>query len=1116
MSSKKKKTWLWIILIVSALLLTAYCLLFIGKIWYEPSVGTKAENIYDDILRVAAEEGFDPYSYTNSSGVISGYDVETAITLANRLKMNVEITLMSFDECQKALTDGSADIVMNCDPESTSGVLLTIPTSTDEFVIFSKNTNQSASLSQLKIAVKNNSSVYRFLCDIGLEKRCKQYDSDNAAMQAVEDGVCDAAAMQKLVGNRIIDRVGYKDISLTNTLASRSACIGITGNNSNLLKKMNEVLLDIKNDGTLNTLDSRWLAISSHEFDVIENMRQNPWILIAFAAFLFALIDLLARMGSGKASSNERSSSVRKGELNTIVNALSEQYEELVSIDMNTDKETVFRTAPWLRRKSTAKSYSEMIHYFAEQYVVRADRDRYLEAMDKDVVRNVIRIDKPYTVRFRVKKEGQIFWYEELLLRYKQNSIIMGLYSVDDEVRQQEAEREQSKVREIQEIVNGLAEDYTCVIYVDPVSWEDRIYRLKGSLRNHFPDWGNTLGSFETHLDQIKETLVYPGDREEFQKATDKKNILGNLVNTPAYFYNFRVREDTGVEYWQLKFTLTGSEDTKLIVGIHNVDREIREEQARRKEVERLVEVRTAELRQKNEALNRMSEGAVELLGQVVESRDAESGEHIKRVKRFAYILAESVMRNLPEYGITEEQAGLIASAASLHDVGKISIPDSILLKPGKLTEEEIRVMHTHCEKGTYLLRDMTDFWNDNYLNLCCDICMYHHERWDGSGYPLGLTGDNIPISAQIVAVADCYDALTAERVYKDSISPKKAINMILNGECGAFSEKLMKCLSDCSKEFELACHSADKFSLPDIAATIYKEKIPALTDAAVSKMTNEQQTAVISGLLKEYDFIFHNNLKSKAITPFQISKRFKETYPSLSKSFIEPGDLDVFFKEFVTVQDFGPFMAAMEKKALLKAVDAGKTVTHRFRGNIHDRIDYFNIKVVRDNYDPDSIVVGIIDVDEIVSSERRFNEIRTELERVTQGTELLSENAFADLFLNPYVSAYYINLKDRSMIVYKRSGELTDKYGSIDDYLESINTYINNDVYEDDREIMLDAVQPDKIRERLKVHHELSYLVRDISGVSVKYYRFIILRGLDDDHCVFGFLDMSSIDEHK
>lgn len=183
----------------------------------------------------------------------------------------------------------------------------------------------------------------------------------------------------------------------------------------------------------------------------------------------------------------------------------------------------------------------------------------------------------------------------------------------------------------------------------------------------------------------------------------------------------------------------------------------------------------------------------VDALASIIESRSLETGQHVQRIRLFTKVLLEDVSVNYPEYEIDERRIELISSAAALHDIGKISIPDSILNKPGKLTAEEFEIMKSHTVKGCEMLATLKRIGDKEYLHYAYNICRHHHERFDGKGYPDHLVGDAIPICAQIAGIADCYDALTMDRVYRKAIDPDKATHMILNGECGTFSPKLLQ-----------------------------------------------------------------------------------------------------------------------------------------------------------------------------------------------------------------------------------------------------------------------------------------------------------------------------------
>lgn len=187
----------------------------------------------------------------------------------------------------------------------------------------------------------------------------------------------------------------------------------------------------------------------------------------------------------------------------------------------------------------------------------------------------------------------------------------------------------------------------------------------------------------------------------------------------------------------------------------------------------------------------------VGVLSHIVEFRNGESGAHVRHIRIITELLLRRLLEISSRYSITAEQQDMIPLASALHDIGKIGIDEKILNKPGKLTPEEFEVMKTHSILGAKMLHDLDNFAEQPLLQTAYEITRWHHERWDGRGYPDGLKGDEIPISAQLVSLADVYDALTSERCYKKAFSHEKAVQMILNGECGAFNPLLLQCLTD-------------------------------------------------------------------------------------------------------------------------------------------------------------------------------------------------------------------------------------------------------------------------------------------------------------------------------
>lgn len=206
-----------------------------------------------------------------------------------------------------------------------------------------------------------------------------------------------------------------------------------------------------------------------------------------------------------------------------------------------------------------------------------------------------------------------------------------------------------------------------------------------------------------------------------------------------------------------------------------------------RKYLNRIIE-------QQTDKIHKLNSSIIDTLSTAIEFRDCESGEHVKRIRSLTGILLKKLMSENKKYEIPEDQIPLIQDAAVMHDVGKIAIPDHILNKPGKLTKDEFEIMKTHTVQGCELLFSIEGIRESELYQYAYDICRHHHERWDGNGYPDGLKENEIPFWTQIVSLADVYDALVSKRVYKDAYNQEKAINMILNGECGVFNPDLLNC----------------------------------------------------------------------------------------------------------------------------------------------------------------------------------------------------------------------------------------------------------------------------------------------------------------------------------
>ncbi len=232
-----------------------------------------------------------------------------------------------------------------------------------------------------------------------------------------------------------------------------------------------------------------------------------------------------------------------------------------------------------------------------------------------------------------------------------------------------------------------------------------------------------------------------------------------------------------------------------------------------RKKLIRLVEKQIEEREKFNSSM-------INIFSNIIELRNHESGSHTLNVQIITNLLLHRLSELTSRYNLTKSNISLISSLSALHDIGKIKIPEEVLNKPGKLTEEEWELMKTHSIEGDRILSNAALDQTSKFVRTARNICRWHHEKYDGKGYPDGLSGDNIPIAAQVVSLADVYEALTSVRCYKDAFSHEKALDMILNGECGAFNPLLLQALKDISdelKDIDKGTHYDSQYEITDI-----------------------------------------------------------------------------------------------------------------------------------------------------------------------------------------------------------------------------------------------------------------------------------------------------------
>lgn len=292
----------------------------------------------------------------------------------------------------------------------------------------------------------------------------------------------------------------------------------------------------------------------------------------------------------------------------------------------------------------------------------------------------------------------------------------------------------------------------------------------------------------------------------------------------------------------------------------------------------------------------------IDILAHIVEFRNNECAMHVINVQRYTEILLKELVKITDKYDISDSDISMISNVSALHDVGKIGIPDEILNKPGRFTDEEFKIMKSHSILGAQMLSDLPFHREEPLVKMAYAIARWHHERWDGRGYPDGLKGEEIPISAQVVSLADVYDALTSERCYKKAFSHETAIEMISKGECGCFNPILLQCMMETQEELRLVKEGGGpnikgETEIKDFARELLKSDALYSSDRLLhlleyEKMKNRFFEGITGGCSFEY------NVASKLLT---LSKKAAESV-GVDETIIDPvhntGLIGVFGKE--------------------------------------------------------------------------------------------------------------------------------------------------------------------------------------------------------------------------
>lgn len=452
-----------------------------------------------------------------------------------------------------------------------------------------------------------------------------------------------------------------------------------------------------------------------------------------------------------------------------------------------------------------------------------------------------------------------------------------------------------------------------------------------------------------------------------------------------------------------------------------------------------------------NTALKRMSASAIDLLGDVVEGRDMESGEHIHRVKKYTNILANCVMRDLPEYGLDQYTVDLITFTSALHDVGKISIPDAILKKPGKLTAEEFEIMKTHCEKGRDIIQKMTGRWSQDYLDMGIAISLNHHEKWDGKGYPRGLKGDEIPIASQIVSIADIYDALTTKRVYKEAYGCGRAYDMIMSGECGAFSERMLQCFTKCRAKFEACVNQPGEISMADREYEVVSQKNPeesfviGLHDQSKTlreKIQLREEVSVLASLSEQFLYVGYVDMVSNEVSRYNADPEIDRILDSFGEQLRSNERFDKLLNTIVVNDDYETFRKVTERDIAIAEVMNKGSLTTDFRVRIGDNAHHCRMRISPDPNNQRAVIIGISKRDEEYEKDMQYLQVQQQLEnarREIENREKLEDRlAVINCISSEYDYVCSLNADTMEVVVYHAADWIRDMFKNLESIVVS------------------------------------------------------------------------------
>ena len=445
-------------------------------------------------------------------------------------------------------------------------------------------------------------------------------------------------------------------------------------------------------------------------------------------------------------------------------------------------------------------NFSDRLNIFFNKVLTSVDRDRFYQLDNRQIILDCLKKNDRYKTSFKIRHFGVSYHYEVVFFPDREDDkTITGLVcgirlanNISNNMlgKVNSSETSDSKEKLITDLVLGNNEAGFLV------NLKDHTFEIIKE-NDHFNRRNGYIPDFESFIKSYIKRDVYFEDADKMLDCTTFASIKINLDKCDVFTITYRDISRGDPRYFIMR--MSKGDNNLVVILISNIHSEYTAANHEKEKLEEQIRTRELEINSKNNMIENINSVIVDLLGDVIESQRKDGIKELSKFKALTYILGCQLMDDHPELGLTREYVAQIGEASVLHDIGKITIPDSILYKDGKLTSEEFNIIKTHTNQDEKILSKLKAIYDSSFYDLIISICKYHHERFDGSGYPEGLIGDAIPLPAQIVGIVDSFVALISKRAYRGPFDPNDAFEMIISGKCGSFNPIIIESFKNCS-----------------------------------------------------------------------------------------------------------------------------------------------------------------------------------------------------------------------------------------------------------------------------------------------------------------------------